>query len=78
MTTPVCFTRLRHTRDPSVRERDIMRRTAPNMEHQILFHALGEPAARIVRRWHAIRISFRLRGRLSRDSGVLRYDPSHD
>eukprot|EP00198_Chlamydomonas_reinhardtii_P007924 XP_001697261.1 predicted protein [Chlamydomonas reinhardtii] len=32
---------VKHTRDPSVRERDIMRRTAPNMEHQILFHALG-------------------------------------
>ncbi|KAG2449700.1 hypothetical protein HYH02_005228 [Chlamydomonas schloesseri] len=32
---------VKHTRDPSVRERDILRRTAPNMEHQILFHALG-------------------------------------
>ncbi|KAG2428672.1 hypothetical protein HXX76_011377 [Chlamydomonas incerta] len=32
---------VKHTRDPSVRERDIVRRTAPNMEHQILFHALG-------------------------------------
>ncbi|PNH08942.1 hypothetical protein TSOC_004464 [Tetrabaena socialis] len=32
---------VRHGHDPSILERNIVQATAPNMEHQILFHAIG-------------------------------------